>query len=80
MPGTSRCSYVFHCSVRSYKESSHHKKDKVKKIRFDLEVCFLPRLEMLGKYWWYYMKRKKMTDFDADGMQLRLTCVPSGSA
>lgn len=41
-------SYVFHCSVPSYKESTSHKRDKIRTIRFDLEVCFLPRLEMLG--------------------------------
>lgn len=40
--------YIFHCSVPSFKESSTHKKDRLKVVRFDLEVCFLPRLEMIG--------------------------------
>ena len=42
-------SFLFHCSVPSYRESSAHKKEKIKTIRFELEVCLLPRLEMLGK-------------------------------
>ncbi len=43
-------SFTFHCSVISYKESSSHRTDKTKTILFDLEVCLLPRLEMLGKF------------------------------
>ena len=41
--------YLLQCSVPSYKESTSHKKEKVKVIKFDLEICLLPRLDMLGE-------------------------------
>lgn len=39
----------------SYKESTSHKKEKVKVIKFDLEICLLPRLDMLGEQMQIYV-------------------------
>ncbi|XP_064388109.1 maternal embryonic leucine zipper kinase-like [Halichondria panicea] len=39
--------YVMKCSVNSHKMSTNHR-GKMTEIKFELEVCLLPRLEMLG--------------------------------